>query len=99
MDKICTSANRGSIVDCKQEKRALETVPSEGVKTMKENYIFPFLWLRGESEEVLRTEMEKIDHANIGAVCVEARPHPDFGGPQWWHDMDIILEEAKLWRH
>lgn len=59
------------------------------------NYIFPFLWMRGEEESILRREMEKIDQCGIGAVCVEARPHDDFCGPGWWHDMDIVLEEAK----
>ena len=59
------------------------------------NYIFPFFWQHGETEEVLRTYMRVIHEANIGAVCVESRPHPDFCGEQWWHDMDIILEEAK----
>jgi len=59
------------------------------------NYIFPFLWLHGEEESVLREYMEAIHACGIGAVCVESRPHPDFCGPQWWHDMDIILEEAK----
>lgn len=60
-----------------------------------ENYIFPFFWQHGEMEEVLRKYMKVIHEANIGAVCVESRPHPDFCGEQWWHDMDIILEEAK----
>lgn len=60
-----------------------------------ENYIFPFFWQHGETEEVLRKYMKVIHEANIGAVCVESRPHPDFCGEQWWHDMDIILEEAK----
>lgn len=60
-----------------------------------ENYIFPFLWMHGEDESVLRHYMQVISEANIGAVCVESRPHPDFAGPGWWHDMDIILEEAK----
>lgn len=59
------------------------------------NYIFPFLWMRGEPEEVLRTEMEKIDECGIKAVCLEARPHDDFCGPGWWRDFDIILDEAK----
>lgn len=62
---------------------------------MKENYIFPFLWMRGEDEADIRREMEKINQANIGAVCVEARPHPDFAGEGWWHDMDVVLDEAK----
>lgn len=59
------------------------------------NYIFPFLWMRGEAEEVLREEIEKIYECGIRAVCVEARPHDDFCGPGWWHDMDIVIDEAK----
>lgn len=59
------------------------------------NYIFPFLWLHGEEEQVLREYMGAIHDSGIGAVCVESRPHPDYCGPQWWHDMDIILDEAK----
>lgn len=60
-----------------------------------ENYIFPFFWQHGESEEVLRKYMEVIEESGIHAVCVESRPHPDFAGDQWWHDMDIILDEAR----
>lgn len=59
------------------------------------NYMLPFFWQHGESEDVLRDYMRAIHEANIGAVCVESRPHPDFVGEQWWHDMDIILDEAK----
>ena len=60
-----------------------------------ENHLMPFFWQHGEEESVLRTYMEKIHESGCGAVCVESRPHPDFCGPQWWHDMDIILEEAR----
>ncbi len=59
------------------------------------NYILPFLWQRGEGEAVIREEMARVDAAGIGAVCVEARPHPDFLGPQWWRDFDVIMEEAR----
>lgn len=59
------------------------------------NYILPFFWQHGEEEAVLRHYMNVIHEANIGAVCVESRPHPDFCGPKWWRDMDIILDEAK----
>ena len=59
------------------------------------NYIFPFLWMRGEPEEILRNEIEKICECGIRAVCVEARPHDDFCGPGWWRDMDIVLDEAR----
>ena len=60
-----------------------------------DNYIFPFLWLHGESEETLRKYMQVIYDSNIRAVCVESRPHPDYCGPGWWRDMDIILDEAR----
>ncbi len=72
---------------------------SEKIKALQKgeggNYIFPFFWQHGETEAILREYMKAIHKANIGAVCVESRPHPDFCGEQWWHDMDIILEEAK----
>ena len=60
-----------------------------------DNYIMPFFWQHGEEENVLRHYMEKIESCGIKAVCVESRPHPDFCGPKWWHDMDIILDEAR----
>ena len=60
-----------------------------------ERPIFPFLWMRGEDESILRREIAKIAECGIKAVCVEARPHDDFCGPGWWHDMDIVLDEAK----
>ena len=62
---------------------------------MNDNYIFPFLWMRGEPEEIIREEIARIAECGIRAVCVEARPHKDFCGPGWWHDMDIVLDEAK----
>jgi hypothetical protein len=62
---------------------------------MRENHILPFLWMRGEPEDVLRRELQKIDEAGIHAVCLEARPHPEFAGKKWWHDLDIVIEEAQ----
>lgn len=59
------------------------------------NHILPFFWLHGEEESVLREYMEAIHESGIGAVCVESRPHPDYCGPKWWIDMDIILDEAR----
>lgn len=59
------------------------------------NYIFPFFWMRDQSEETLRLEIEKIYECGIRSVCLESRPHPDFGGPGWWADFDIVLDEAK----
>ena len=62
---------------------------------MKQNYILPFLWMKGESWEVIAEEIDKIAECGIGAVCVESRPHPDFGGPTWWEDMAFIIRECK----
>jgi len=61
----------------------------------EENYILPFFWQHGEDESVLREEMARIHESGIRAVCVEARPHPDYLGPRWWVDMDIIMDEAR----
>ncbi len=62
---------------------------------MEHNHIFPFLWMRGEEEQVLRTEIGKIDECGIKAVCLESRPHEEFCKEGWWHDVDIVLDEAK----
>ncbi len=60
-----------------------------------DNHIFPFFWLHGEDEKTIRDYMKAVYDANIRAVCVESRPHPDFAGPKWWQDMDVILDEAR----
>ena len=68
---------------------------NEVLNNQGDNYILPFFWQQGETEEVLRDYMAAIQNAGIGAVCLEARPHPDFAGPLWWRDLDIILDEAR----
>ena len=60
-----------------------------------ENYIMPFFWQHGAEESTLREYMEKIDSCGIHAVCLEARPHPDYVGPKWWQDVDVIMDEAR----
>ena len=62
---------------------------------MNENHILPFLWMRGEDEQIIRTELAKIYKSGIRSVCLEARPHPDYAGEKWWHDVDIVIDEAK----
>ncbi len=60
-----------------------------------DNHLLPFFWQHGEDEAVLRDYMRAINESGCGAVCVESRPHPDFCGPKWWQDMDVILDEAR----
>lgn len=68
---------------------------NEVLSNQENNYILPFFWQHSEKEEVLRDYMKKISESKMRAVCVESRPHPDFVGPKWWEDMDIILDEAR----
>lgn len=72
------------------DKKVIELLEDKGG-----NYILPFFWQHGEEEAVLREYMGVILACGIKAVCVECRPHPDFCGPKWWHDMDIIMDEAR----
>ncbi|WP_127493318.1 glycosylhydrolase-like jelly roll fold domain-containing protein [Paenibacillus glycanilyticus] len=67
----------------------------EVLEGREQNYILPFLWQHGEEEHRIREEMARVHEAGIGAVCVEARPHPDFLGPKWWSDLDVIMDEAR----
>ena len=71
----------------------------DGYKTIfkkeVENYLFPFFWQHGEDHKVLEEYVDKIYESGMKALCVEARPHPDFVGNQWWSDMDCILKKVK----
>ena len=58
-------------------------------------FIFPFMWMHGEDEDTIRRYIRAIRESNLAALCVESRPHPDFMGPLWWRDMDIVLDEAR----
>lgn len=60
-----------------------------------ENYLLPFYWQHGDHTEKIPAQMERISKSGCRAVCVEARPHNDFGGEGWWRDMDLILSEAQ----
>lgn len=73
----------------------METVIKKLLAGEFENHIMPFFWQHGEDEATLREYMKVIDESNCKAVCVESRPHPDFCGPKWWEDMDVILDEAR----
>nr|WP_274636091.1 hypothetical protein [Microbacterium bovistercoris] len=59
------------------------------------NAIMPLFWQKGTGTDTVREEMERIGDAGIGAVVLEARPHPDFLGDGWWRDVDAVLEIAR----
>lgn len=59
------------------------------------NHIFPFLWLKGESQEIIADYIRQIHESHIGAICIESRPHPGFLGPKWWADVEMIIAELK----
>jgi hypothetical protein len=59
------------------------------------NAIMPLFWQKGGPVEVVREEMERIADAGIGAVILEARPHPEFLEAGWWRDVDAVLEIAR----
>lgn len=60
-----------------------------------QNYLYPFLWLHGESHDVLKTYIDKIKEARMSALCIEARPHPGFVKQPWWDDVGFIIQELK----
>ncbi len=59
------------------------------------NHILPFFWQHGEDDTTLLAELRSIYDSGIRAVCVEARPAPDFGKDPWFEDMALILTECK----
>lgn len=73
----------------------MQSAVEEIRQSLEGNYLLPFFWQHGAEEQVLRTLMEKIRETGIREVCLESRPHPDFCGPKWWRDLDIIMDEAQ----
>ena len=59
------------------------------------NYLLPFYWQHGTHRDRIPAQIRRIYDSGCRALCVESRPHPGFGGPDWWADMDIILAESQ----
>ncbi|MCP4640826.1 MAG: hypothetical protein GY851_10350 [bacterium] len=58
----------------------------------------PLFWLHGDDNETperLASYLEKVAEGNNGSFCAESRPHSDWLGPRWYHDLDVCLETAK----
>ena len=61
----------------------------------EDNYLLPFYWQHGTHRDRIPAQIRRIRDSGCRALCVESRPHPDFCGPDWWADMDIILAECE----
>ena len=61
----------------------------------EDNYLLPFYWQHGTHRDRIPAQVQRIYDSGCRALCVESRPHPDFCGPDWWADMDIILAECE----
>jgi hypothetical protein len=56
----------------------------------------PLFWLHGdESPERLEMYVGKVAEGGNGGFTAESRPHNDWLGPGWWHDLAICLDAAK----
>ena len=74
----------------------------EVLTRQEDNYLLPFYWQHGTHRDRIPAQIQRIYESGCRAVCVESRPHPDFCGPDWWADMDVILDECakrdmKVW--
>ena len=58
------------------------------------NYTIPLFWLCGAGEAVTRQLITRVRECGHRELCLESRPHPDFLGPRWWRDTDLIMSEA-----
>ena len=61
----------------------------------EDNYLLPFYWQHGNHRAKIPEQIARIRASGCRALCVEARPHPDFCRDGWWGDMDVILAECE----
>ena len=61
----------------------------------EDNYLLPFYWQHGNHREKIPGQIARIRASGCRALCVEARPHPEFAEEGWWRDMDVILAECE----
>ena len=61
----------------------------------EKSYLCPLFWQHHEEATVLKEELCRMKGNGIGGFIVEARPHPDYLGENWWKDLTILLDEAK----
>lgn len=67
----------------------------ECLDNAKMDYILPFLWVKGEEQELVKREILAIKESGISSFCVESRTYEEFCEERWWTDFRFILETAK----
>ncbi|MFH1006287.1 MAG: glycosyl hydrolase [Candidatus Latescibacterota bacterium] len=73
----------------------MPTMREEFASTHPPRSMTPLFWVHGEEERLLREEIAKMDEGGMRGFIVESRVHPDYLGSRWWHDLEIIVDEAK----
>ena len=68
---------------------------NENLSNMQHNNIAPFLWLHGESDELIIRELDRIYESGIRSVCLESRTHEDFVRDGWWSNLKAIFEHCR----
>lgn len=58
-------------------------------------HLLPFLWLHGEDDSTLIEGIKSIRDSGCSVFCAESRTHPDFLGPSWWHEMEVLLNTCR----
>ncbi len=67
----------------------------DAIVNEEENYVLPFFWLKINHKESITEEMDKFVKCGVKALCIEARPYPEFAQESWFKEMDVIMEEAE----
>ena len=73
----------------------MNTRLTDNLNGKQHDYMAPFLWLHGESHELIKNELQRIYDSGIRAVCLESRVHEGFGKAGWWSDVRMIMEECQ----
>ncbi len=64
-----------NIKQVKEKKSIKERLYEAEAGNESTEYIFPFLWMHGETHERLKEEIDAIYDANIREFCLESRTH------------------------
>ncbi|MHB1629938.1 MAG: hypothetical protein ACYCVB_16475 [Bacilli bacterium] len=72
-----------------------ERLKRQFMSTEPPRSIVPLLWYHGEDDSLILEEIRRMDEMGCAGFIIESRPHPDYLGQKWWHDVRISVEEAR----